>query len=345
MTERDASQRLDDAVEALMSDRDPSPSLPSELAALLQVAAGLRDLPPADLKARIRSTLRDAAAPSYGPPLATAADIAARLAVLAGPPRLAAHDLRAALRDLPELGMRFLAPLGEATVVVSRFATQTPIWERHPAGDELLHVLEGELDVTILTERGPERATVPAGGLFVCRRGLWHWPRPRGTVSLLSVTPGAGSEHRHGSEPEVAAAPAAASVSAISADLATVLGDLPTLTIRRETGEDEANGAVRELGRLEDRMLGVVRFAGQTPWERHPDGDELLHVLDGAIDVTVLTPAGPTHVAMPAGSLFVCPRGLWHRQDPKTVATVLFATPTETTETSWAEDPRDERRL
>ena len=90
-------------------------------------------------------------------------------------------------------------------------------------------------------------------------------------------------------------------------------------------------------------LVGVMRFAGETPWERHPDGDELLHVLDGEVDVEVLTDDGSALVAIPAGHVFVCPRGLWHRQRPKTAATILFATPTATTEASWADDPRMER--
>jgi quercetin dioxygenase-like cupin family protein len=347
---RSPADALDAAVEDLMADR-ALPTLTPELAALLQVAADLRDLPSGDFKDRLRAELRAAAAPTFGPPLRTEAEIVARLAELAvsskrATPRLVAHDLRAALADLPELTMRFLAQLGSATVVVSRYATDTPIWERHPAGDELLYVVEGGLDVTILTATGAEHARVDAGSLFVCRRGLWHWPRPRGSVSLLSLTPGEGTMNSNAPDPRVGApdTPDAPPTSAIVCDLPRALQDLPTLTITRDTTEAEANGAVREIGRLEDRLLGVMRFAGTTPWERHPDGDELLHVLDGEVDVTVLTEDGPVHVAMPAGALFVCPRGLWHRQTPTTAATVLFATPTATSVASWADDPRHDAR-
>jgi Mannose-6-phosphate isomerase len=88
--------------------------------------------------------------------------------------------------------------------------------------------------------------------------------------------------------------------------------------------------------------LGVVRFSGETPWERHPDGDELLYILDGEISVTILTDGGPVRATVSAGSIFVVPRDLWHRQLAQTGATLLFATPTEKTENSWAEDPRRE---
>jgi len=341
-----------------MTERPLDPELPTEVADLLRIAADLRDLPSADFKARLAADLRASAAPTFGPPLRSEADIVARLADLATP-RLVAHDVRAGLADLPELTMRFLAQCGKATVVLSRYSTDTPIWERHPAGDELLWVVDGALDVTTFGAEGTlEHAIVEAGSLFVCRRGLWHWPRPRGAVSLLSLTPGEGTINSTAVDPRLDPTvmdPGTASTgaergddvpgatppaSAIVCDLPAALRELPAVAITCATTEAEANAAVREVGRLEDRLLGVMRFSGTTPWERHPDGDELLHVLDGEVDVTVLTDDGPVAVVVPAGSLFVCPRGLWHRQTPRAAATVFFATPTATSEASWADDPR-----
>jgi quercetin dioxygenase-like cupin family protein len=344
---------LDEAVESLMAGRDIPPGLPPQVAELLAIAADLRDLPSASFKARLRAKLA-AATPSYGPALRSEADIQARLADLAGPPRLVAHSLGAALRDLPELSMRFLTSLDAWTVVVSGYATETPMWERHPAGDELLHVLEGGLDVTTLTATGPVHARVPAGSLFVCRKGLWHWARPRGHTEVLTLTPGEGTGHVQVDDPRnvsgipldmPADTPPTAGSAADRWDLEKTLAELVPLAITRNTTAAEADAAVRELGWLADRLVAVMRFAGETPWERHPDGDELLHVLDGDVDVTVLTDDGPVHVPVSAGAVFVCPRGLWHRQRPKTSATVLFATATATSEASWADDPRVERAL
>ena len=74
--------------------------------------------------------------------------------------------------------------------------------------------------------------------------------------------------------------------------------------------------------------------------ERFGASIQLLHVLDGTVDVTVLTDEGRSEVTLDAGSVFVCPKGLWHRQRPHALATVLFSTPTHTTEASFADDPR-----
>lgn len=132
--------------------------------------------------------------------------------------------------------------------------------------------------------------------------------------------------------------PAAPPLSAIA--LPALLRQLPTLVVSAATTAEEANGAVRELGWLNDRMLGVMRFSGQTPWERHPGGDELLHVLEGEVEITVLADSGPTVIRASAGSVFVCPQGLWHRQYAPDAVTILFGTPVRTSEISTLEDPR-----
>lgn len=122
-------------------------------------------------------------------------------------------------------------------------------------------------------------------------------------------------------------------------DLHALLKDLPTLDITASTTEQEAMAAHRMLGRCGQHTLGLVRFSGQTPWERHPE-DELLHVLEGEVDVTLLTDDGPAHVTLRAGSLFVVPHGHWHRQLPRPVVTLLFGTVAEGSSHSDADDPR-----
>lgn len=98
--------------------------------------------------------------------------------------------------------------------------------------------------------------------------------------------------------------------------------------------------AIRTLGSLNGAMVGVVRFRGLTPWERHPGGDELLYVIAGGVDVTVLDGDAVRVAAVGAGQLCVVPRGLWHRQRAADDTALLFVTDAETTATSWADDPR-----
>jgi quercetin dioxygenase-like cupin family protein len=104
------------------------------------------------------------------------------------------------------------------------------------------------------------------------------------------------------------------------------------------TAEEDA-AAFPRLDAFNDGALYVGRFSGETPWERHPGADELLYVLEGETQLTLLTADGPVRVSVRAGSAVVVPRGLWHRQLAPGGVTLLAATPDDS-EVSAAEDPR-----
>ncbi len=55
---------------------------------------------------------------------------------------------------------------------------------------------------------------------------------------------------------------------------------------------------------------------GRSPWEMHPDCDELLHVIEGRIEIEVLPQEkGESTISiLTAGSFVVVPQGCWHRQ-------------------------------
>ena len=118
------------------------------------------------------------------------------------------------------------------------------------------------------------------------------------------------------------------------------LASLKELVIGPATTEEDAMASMRPLQTLNGCMVGVVRFSGRTPWERHPD-DELIYVLEGVVDVTVLEEGGGSAEAtLRAGDVFVVPRKLWHRQDARASTGLLFVTSEQGNATSEAEDPR-----
>jgi mannose-6-phosphate isomerase-like protein (cupin superfamily) len=69
-------------------------------------------------------------------------------------------------------------------------------WERHPAGEEILTLLSGELELVLDLPTGEQRTLLKAGQTFIVPRGAWH----RGIVhqpgELMFITAGAGTEHR-----------------------------------------------------------------------------------------------------------------------------------------------------
>ena len=123
-------------------------------------------------------------------------------------------------------------------------------------------------------------------------------------------------------------------------DLAAALRSVSELRIHEGMREQDAAAAMRQLTTFNRCAIGLVRFSGETPWERHPD-DELLHLLEGEVEVTLLPASGaPVRCTLRAGSLCVVPRGLWHRQRAALSAALLFATSEAGNEASDADDPR-----
>jgi mannose-6-phosphate isomerase-like protein (cupin superfamily) len=47
--------------------------------------------------------------------------------------------------------------------------------------------------------------------------------------------------------------------------------------------------------------------------EMHPDGDELLYLVDGAVDIILDEAAGERCLGLQPGQAFVVPCGVWHR--------------------------------
>ena len=123
-------------------------------------------------------------------------------------------------------------------------------------------------------------------------------------------------------------------------DIQAALAGLRVLDGRtRETTPAEAAAAFAVLAPFRDGSLFAGSFSGSSPWERHRNGDELVHVLAGAAQLTIMTDAGPQSFALRAGMVIVVPQGHWHRFDAPELVTVLTATPQPTDHTSAA-DPR-----
>jgi mannose-6-phosphate isomerase-like protein (cupin superfamily) len=89
---------------------------------------------------------------------------------------------------------------------------------------------------------------------------------------------------------------------------------------------------------------GVGSFIGRPPWERHNGGDELLFVLAGESNLTVLEEEGRVSRVIGPGTLAVVPRGTWHNNDAPDGVTMLYMTPTEGNDHSWEDPGRDNRQ-
>lgn len=82
-----------------------------------------------------------------------------------------------------------------------------------------------------------------------------------------------------------------------------------------------------------DWIIGVHAFTDDRSvhadhWERHPRGDEVLCLLDGAVTVTLAGDATPQRqIVLQSGQALVVPCGVWHRLQVQQAGRLMFVTP------------------
>lgn len=69
-------------------------------------------------------------------------------------------------------------------------------WEMHPAGDEVLYLLSGAMELVLEQSGAESRVRLQAGGAFIVARGTWHTADVISEGRLLAITRGAGTQHR-----------------------------------------------------------------------------------------------------------------------------------------------------
>ena len=82
---------------------------------------------------------------------------------------------------------------------------------------------------------------------------------------------------------------------------------------------------------------GVSAFCGHPPWELHAKGDELLFILAGESELTVLANSEPEVRTLRPGQLAIVPKGRWHSNHAPNGVTMLWITPSEGNQHSWDE--------
>lgn len=82
-------------------------------------------------------------------------------------------------------------------VSAHRFTASWDAWEMHPAGDEVVICLEGQMTLHQEMADG-QRVTVTlrAGEYAINPRGCWHTADVVGEAAALFITAGLGTEHR-----------------------------------------------------------------------------------------------------------------------------------------------------
>ena len=125
-------------------------------------------------------------------------------------------------------------------------------------------------------------------------------------------------------------------------DVKAALAALPFLHGRGpHTTDAEKRAAFTTLSPYRDGGIFGGSFADDSQWERHPHGDEMVYIVEGATTLTLIAPeaAAPQAFALTAGRLIVIPQGCWHLFEAPVGVTLMTVTP-QPTEHLPAEDLR-----
>ena len=206
-------------------------------------------------------------------------------------------------------------------------------WERHLAGDELIHILDGSATLEIVCDDGPPRAfALGAGMIAVIPQGTWHrFLSPEGNAHL-GATPFPGeSVEVDVDDPRTVNPKAAPEFAAQAPGIVDFTGELAKLTMFRgrtpQTTNAERKGSSTRLAAYRDGGLGATKFAGKGHWERHV-ADELIHIVDGTATLEIICDDGPPKsFELGAGMLAINPKGAWHRFSSADGVTLMTATP------------------
>jgi mannose-6-phosphate isomerase-like protein (cupin superfamily) len=105
--------------------------------------------------------------------------------------------------------------------------------------------------------------------------------------------------------------------------------------------ERRGTGAFATLAPFRDGNIFSAKFAGAGAWERHPNGDELVQIVDGSTTLHFMAEQGLQSFALGAGTIVIVPQGMWHRFVSPEGVTLMTATPKPTEHlTVDVEDPR-----
>lgn len=98
----------------------------------------------------------------------------------------------------PDLADGKLPALEQGRLVLAfSFAEPWANWECHPAGEEVVVLLSGAVDMVLQEPTGETCIALRSVGDFVLvPQGVWHTARTEVQSTLLFITPGQGTVHK-----------------------------------------------------------------------------------------------------------------------------------------------------
>jgi mannose-6-phosphate isomerase-like protein (cupin superfamily) len=92
----------------------------------------------------------------------------------------------------------------------------------------------------------------------------------------------------------------------------------------------EADSAFTDIAPYRDGVISVGFYSGNSEWERHPNGDEIVMAVEGNTTLVLLVKGEQHSVTLNPGELVVVPQGHWHRFETSAQLKVMSVTPQPT---------------
>ncbi|BEU03547.1 hypothetical protein OAG1_23470 [Agarivorans sp. OAG1] len=99
---------------------------------------------------------------------------------------------------------------------------------------------------------------------------------------------------------------------------------------RPESTAEELAGAFSELSAYRNGGIYIGHYAGNSEWERHSEGDEIVQIIEGSTSLILLQEEGEQRISLSAGQLVVVPQNQWHRFETPEAVKVMTVTPQPT---------------
>ena len=111
-------------------------------------------------------------------------------------------------------------------------------------------------------------------------------------------------------------------------NLEEVLGTVTFLEGR--TPLTDTKGTFVRVTDYRDGGIFTGGFSGKSQWERHPNGDEIVQILKGAVALTLKSGEKTESVDLKAGMIAIVPQNTWHQFYAPDGVTLITTTPQPT---------------
>jgi mannose-6-phosphate isomerase-like protein (cupin superfamily) len=113
-------------------------------------------------------------------------------------------------------------------------------------------------------------------------------------------------------------------------DITETLAGLEFLSDRTPTTTDPGIDWSARVSEYRDGAVFLVHFAGQSEWERHAVGDEIVMVIEGETTMSMLIDDEERRLRLGPMQMTTVPQGTWHRFDTPVGVKLLTVTPQPT---------------